>query len=101
MSLEKLEKKVEERAVKPNVGEAFELKIEENRDLKKISSSVDAVYRLVDNTTRRIERSLLEIKNKQNLIIKLLESEGLDFEELQKQEEIKQLENKLKELRGE
>lgn len=101
MSLEKLEKKVEEKVGNSIAsGELIELKVEENRDLRKLSSSIDAVYRIVDNTTRRIERSLLDVKDKQNLIIKLLENTGVDVEELQKQEEIKALENKLKELKG-
>lgn len=94
MSLEKLEKKVENKN-----NNTVEISTEKG-DYLKLNSQVDAVYRLVNNTTRRIERSLSDIKNKQNLIIKLLENQGLDLEELQKQEEIKLLEEKLKALRG-
>lgn len=95
MSLEKLEKKVENK--KNEVVTTEEIN---NVDSLKLNAQLDAVYRLVNNTTRRIERSILDIKNKQNVIIRLLEAQGLDVEELQKQEEIKLLEEKLKELRG-
>lgn len=73
---------------------------EENVSNLKLHAQIDAVYRLVNNTTRRIERSLQYIENKQNVIIKLLENEGLDIQEIEKQEKIKELEQQLKELKG-
>ena len=100
MSLDKLEKKVEEKTV-TKVDDVVSF---EEVGILKLNSQIDAVYRLVNNVTRRMERkldSLQYIEDKQNLIIKLLENKGVNVEEIQKQEEIKELEQKLKQLKGE
>lgn len=94
-NLEKLEKKVNQK------NEVLATDTVDNVDHLKLSTSIDAIYRLVNNTTRRIERKLDYIEQKQDIIIKVIESSGVDLEELQKQEKIKQLEQKLKKLRGE
>lgn len=100
LSLENLEKKVEIR--KAEVSETAT-----NVDCLKIRSQLDAIYRLINNINRREERLLLNIEknlqyveNKQNVIIGLLGDSGLDVSELKKQEKIKELEQKINELKG-
>ncbi|MCK9471764.1 MAG: hypothetical protein M0Q88_08440 [Bacilli bacterium] len=91
--LDKLKNIVDSKVEKADVAE-------ENVSNLKLHAQIDAVYRLVNNTTRRIERSLQYIENKQNVIIKLLENSGVDVEEIEKQEKIKELEQQLNKLKG-
>ena len=99
--IEKLEKKIEGR--KDNVITATLEKIEDT-STDKIISEIKRNYRLINNCDRRIESKLIYIEQKQNMIIKALKDFGVDLskiEELEKQEKINKLENKLKRLKSE
>lgn len=86
-------------------------KIEELKNVTKgevVSTEVDKIleeikrnYRLISNTTSRIERQLQYVEDKQNKILEILKYKNIDTEELQKQQEIIELEKRLRELRGE
>lgn len=96
MSLEKLEKKVEG-AVKVNLKDYVKTA---TTDTDKIIEEIQRNYRLISNTNNRVEKKINNLEQKLNFIIKAIETSGVDLEELQKQEEIRRLENKLKELKG-
>ena len=94
MSLEKLEQKATERRnEKVRVDDYIAT---DTVNILKLNSQIDAVYRLISNTTRRIERKQDVMEAKQNKILELLGNEELD----PKQKEIEELENRLKELKG-
>lgn len=99
--IDKLEKKIESRnnsVVTPTLEKV------EDTSTDKIIDEIKRNYRLINNCDRRIESRLQYMENKQNIIIKALESSGFDLtkiEELEKQEEINKLENKLKRLKSE
>lgn len=86
-------------------------KIEELKNVTKgevVSTEVDKIleeikrnYRLISNTTSRIERQLQYVEDKQNKILETLKYKNVDTEDLQKQQEIMELEKRLRELRGE
>lgn len=99
MSLEKLEKKVEERAVKVDLTKYIASNVEIDTD--KIIAEIQRNYRLINNTTRRIEKQNQYIEDKINIILNLLEYKEVDTDELKRMQEIEELEQKLRELRGE
>lgn len=87
--------------IKEKIEELKSVKNEVNIDTNKIIEEIKKTYRLVSNTTNRIERQLQYIEDKQNKILEILKYKNVDTEEIKKQQEILELENKLRELRGE
>lgn len=93
MSLEKLEKKIEERK---EVG--TELKASEGVFCAdEIIAEIQRNYRLINNTTTRIEKQLQYMEHKINKILDEIKYKDLDNN---KAREIAELEEKLKELKG-
>lgn len=90
MSLEKLEKKVEEKASKVK-----------SIDTDKILEEIQRVYRLCSKTNTREEKRLQYIEDKVNIVLDLLKYKEVDTDELKRKQEIEELEQRLKELRGE
>lgn len=102
--LDKLEKKVMNK-VKLNETETVDFLMdamkEDSRDTNKIIDEVQRNYRLVSNTNRREEKRLQYIEDKVNVILDLLKYKEVDTDELKRLQEIEELEQQLKELRGE
>lgn len=96
MSLEKLEKRVDERKnpIKASTDEII------MNGIDKIVDEIQRVYRLCSKANNREEKRLQYIEDKVNIILGLLKYKEVDTEELMKLQEIEELENKLKELKG-
>ena len=93
MSLEKLEKKIQERK---EVG--TEIKASEGVFCAdEIIAEIQKNYRLINNTTTRIEKQLQYIEHKINKILETIKYKDLDSD---KAREIAELEERLKELKG-
>lgn len=98
-NLKKLEEKVADKVkVEPVACELLEIEGISNDDILK---EIQKIYRLISNCDNRIEKKLIYIEQKLNYIVKAIDNAGVDLEEVKRQEEIKELEQKLKELRGE
>lgn len=67
----------------------------------KVVDEIQRVYRLVNNTTKRIEKQNQYIEDKINIVLGLLKYKNIDTEDIKKLQEIEELEHKLKKLRGE
>lgn len=101
--LEKLEKKLEEK-VKLNETETVEfltsaIKVDSG-DTDKILSEIQRNYRLTNNCNRREEKRLQYIEDKLNKVLEILKYKEVDTSEIKRQQEIEELENRLKELKG-
>ena len=97
MSLEELEKKVNEKVGVPARTTTDEIIINET---DKTIDEIRKVYRLVSNTTRRIESQLQYVEDKVNKVLEFNKYKNTDIEELKRQLEIEELESRLKELKG-
>ncbi|WP_313757166.1 hypothetical protein [Tissierella sp.] len=98
MSLEKLEKKVEERVVKIDLKDYVKTA---TIDTDKIIEEIQRNYRLISNTNKRIEKQNQYIEDKINIILNLLKYKEVDTDELKRLQEIEELENRLKQLKRE
>lgn len=104
MSLEKLENKINERTVKVDltkyIPSTATLEEAKGIDEEKIIDEIRRVYRLVNNTTSRMEKQLQYIEDKVNKVIELNKYKGIDTNEIKRKQKIEELENRLRELKG-
>lgn len=82
--------------------EKVEDKNMENIDKIHIIEEIQRNYRLINNTTRRIEKQNQYIEEKLDKLLAIIDTDIdlAELQEIQRQKEIAELENRLKELKG-
>lgn len=88
MNLEKLEKKVESKVNVSTVATC------------KTIDEIQKVYRLINNCNKREEKRLQYIEDKLNHLLEITKYKTINTVDIAKQQEILELELKLKELKG-
>lgn len=94
--MENLKKKIENKKNDNNKVEIDYVKAIDN-----FTNNVNKVYEKVCRAEDNLMKKMRFIDSKQDKLLELLQNGNVDVKEIQKQKEIMELENKLKELRGE